>query len=444
MRRLLFCAAAAALVSGCAVKDPVRTRWAELSSPLVENVQPTLSISSIEAVSPPAKLRDLAEGTGAAYVEALAGKIADADSFRAAVASGIAPKRIADADETRLSRTVAISTGKTGYQAGQRFIATRVVIEPIGFAFADATQVTSKYATIDLETVSVESSTSAKISISPQLGNVIEAGEASFSRDDKIGSSYTNSARIEALSMDFRADRIEIYQQSGPNEDLTGIVLANVGVRPVALDRPAQLQLFKDLDVAPSEFEFGVDQTSPETVVADMKLADDKGKRLAPVKASLTTVVNNMWVQRPLYVCAAMSYITRIPTPETARFFDEGRQVVRELAGRLEGQTFLFVPAEEVSQPLWSIRVGKTTLKIDTPSGRSSFSFTDPVQASRFTAWLTSSRATSIGGKRLWMLGEKGKDVALAHGKGLVIEVQPNFSADAAPAPPARPCHIEM
>lgn len=424
MRAAVGALAAAVALGGCANDQPVRTRWAELSAPLVQPVAPTLSVSSVEAASPPSKVRDLSERGGAAYVEALAAKIAEPDAFREALAAGIAPGKKGDADQTRLARTLAIGVGKRGYQAGQRFVVARVVIVPIGFAFNDLTQVTSKYSTIDLETVSVQSTTSAKIGIAPEFGNVIEAGEASFSQERKAGTTYVNQARIEALTADFQPGRIEIYQQSAPNEDLTGLVLASVGVRPVSMDDDAKKALFEKLKVVPTKpLDFNIDQTKPETVVVELKLADDKGAPLAAGKASITTAVNTVWMSRPLVVCAGMDYVTRVPSEETARFFDEGRQVVTESEGRLAGRLFVLVPAEEVARPLWGIKHGAGFLEIDTSTGTSPFSFRDPLQASRFASWMTEHRATSVGEKRLWT-SATGVSKPFAFGKGDTVRVE--------------------
>ncbi len=421
-------AAAAALVSvlaGCAGAQPVRLRWADQSTPLVQTVVPTLSVSSIEASGPgAAKIRDMAERSAAAYIDALAGKISEPDAFRAAVAGGIAPGKASDADQTKLSRTLAIGIGKRGYQAGHRFLAARVVIEPIGFEFADLTQVTSRYSSINLETVSVQSTTTAKVGIAPEFGNVIEAAEASLSREEKAGTTYVNQARVEALTADFQPDRITIYQQSAPNEDLTGLVLASVSVRPVALDDAAKAALATRLGVPTSELDFNVDQSSPQTVVAQLKLSDEAGRQLAPDKASITTVVNQAWTPRPLRVCAAMSYVERVPSTATARFYDEGRQIVTERADALPGRLFTLVPASDVAKPLWGIVAGPSYLEIDTPAGHSPFSFTDPIQASRFASWMAETRATRVGEKRLWALGDDGKLRQLSAGAGGAVRVE--------------------
>ena len=430
-------------LSACAPREPVRLRWAEHSTPLVQAVKPTLSVTSIEAApSSPAKARDFSERTAAAYIAALADKIPDPDAFRSAVAAGIAPGKIGDTDQTRLSRTMVIAVGKQGYQAGHRLVVADVVIVPIGFAFGDFTLAASKYETIDLENVSVQSTTTAKIDVAPKFGSV-EATDASLTQEEKAGTSYTNRARIEALTPDFRPDRIEIYQQSGPNEDLTGTVLISASVRPVALEPTAQRQQLTALGLPDAEpFRFRVDQAEPQVIVAKVALADEKGHALAPDAASITTAVDQIWRARPLYVCAAMSYVERVPHNGTARFFDEGRQVVTEQTGTVEGQVFQLVPAEEVSRPLWSITDAQGGgVMIDVDGKPAPFSFTDFLQASRFAAWVNAGHATKVGTRLLWT-SANGAPSRLAIAAGRELAVTRTFGAGPAPVVGKQNCTV--
>ena len=355
--RVIAGALAVACLAGCAARQPVRLRWADTSTPLEQTVVPTLAISSTEAEPQAgARVKDFSERGGAAYIQALAAKLKDPAEFRAAVAAGIAPPKIGDADHTKLARVLSIGIGKSGYQAGQRLVAARVTIVPVGFAFADFTLATSKYETIDLENVSVQSTTTAKIGIAPSLGSVIEAADASLSQEEKAGTTYTNRARIEALTPDFRPDRIEIYQQSAPNEDLTGTVLISAAVRPIGLGAEAKVQRLAALGLAGrGDLDFPSDQTSDETVVAKLHITDDKGGLLAPAKSAITTVVDRIWLARPLMACAALDYVERVPRAGTQRYFDEGRQVVVEREGSLAGKLYQLVPAEEVARPLWGL-----------------------------------------------------------------------------------------
>jgi hypothetical protein len=401
------------LAAACTTSQPVRLRYAEGSTALQGTVTPTLAVFSSPAATSPAKARDFSERASASYIEALADKIAGADDFRAAVAAAVAPSKAGDADRTSLARTITLGIGKSGYSAGQRFIATRTVVIPIGFKFADFDSATSKYQTIDLETVSVSSTTTAKVGIAPEFGSTIEAAEASLSREDEAGTTYVNRAIVESLTADLQPDRLEIFQQSAPNEDLTGTVLISAAVRPVSLTPADQTALAARLGIVPDALPaMPVDPATYETVVTKMEITDKAGTLLPPGKSTITTAVNTIWRSRPLYVCAAMTYVERVPSPATARFFDEGRQVVTERSLALPGKLYLLVPAEEVAAPLWGVVGDYGALLIATDTKPQTLAFADPLQASRFAAWLVAKRSAAVGAQSIYTINSMGRQVS--------------------------------
>jgi len=379
-RATVIVALGACALAGCNTL-PTRERYAEKSTVLNQSVKPRLSISSVAASDAKLNVRDFPEGVGAAYIEALAAKTKDADAFRTAVAGAIKPGKTADADQTKLSRTFAIGIGKTGYQDGQRFLTTRVIMEPVGFVFSDYTLATSKYQTVDLENVSISSETTASLDLAPKLGHVVEAVDASVSQTRRAGTSYVNQSRTESLSVYFAANRIEILQRATAAEDLTGITLLSAAVQPVTADQ----DVFR-------------------TVVARASLTDDAGTALPYPKASVTTVRNQMWTPRPLLVCARLDYVERLPKNNTQRFVDEGKQIIEERDGSTEPRLYLVVPPEEVAPPLWGI-VDNTGgfLAIDTSTTPQALSFTSPTDASEMAYWLARNGAPAIGSRALYL-----------------------------------------
>jgi len=113
-----------------------------------------------------------------------------------------------------------------------------------------------------------------------------------------------------------------------------------------------------------------------------------------------------------------MHYVERVPSKATARFFDEGRQVVTEQSRALAGKLYLLVPVEEVAPPLWGISGDYGALLIATDTKPQTLAFADPLQASRFVAWLLEKRPAAVGTRNLYTINSMGKQVSPASVSG--------------------------
>ena len=407
--------AAAGLLTGCIGREPVRTRWAEGSTPLDEASNLRLSISSIAAETTATKARDLPDAAAAAYLTALGTKLAGAEEFRAAAADAIKPGKRGDADRTVLSRTIAIGLSKRGYSATRRLLLTRVTMVPQNFVFAGYTLAKSEYQLVDLENVALSRTTTAKVAVAPKFGSVVEAGEASLTQENKEGTTYVNRERTETLSIDYRPDRIELYQRGTAGSDLTGQLLLNASVRPLTLDA--------------AEY---------ETVVGAHKIVAANGADLPPAKASMTTVVDKILRSQPLIVCAGVDYVER-RVVGGAQFVDEGRQRVVEERSLTAPRMYELIAGDQVAPPLWGVVTGAGFLAVDTSRGPQSFSFANEVDATRFASWMARTGAAKVGRLRLYGSTVAGVE-PLSVLKGRDVRVQA-LQTTAVPFRP-RPCSI--
>ncbi|HTU11242.1 MAG TPA: hypothetical protein VMG08_10140 [Allosphingosinicella sp.] len=369
-------------VTTACVHDAARTRWAKGSAPLDEDPRPTLSISSAAAEPPAAvRLRDLPERTGAAVAAALAARTNDLPQYLAALGEPIGARNALNQDRTRLPRVIAIDVSPSGFSATDRLMRTQVTMAPVNFRFVGYTLAQSEYQTIDLESVTSSATTSANLTLSPSLGNVIEGVEAGISTERSRESAYTNRQRFRDLSVSFTPERVTVTRDGAPGIDLYGVTLLKASVRPI--------------DAGP---------TVTETFVTAYKVANEaNGQDLPAGEASITLSQDRIWSAQPLMVCARLDYVVRDVT-SGGEFVDEGLQVARERWGSSDVGLYTLVPEEEVEVARYAlVHPSGFLLRIGAAGEARRFSFSNLRDATAFLAWLKRTQATQVGPRPLWV-----------------------------------------
>jgi hypothetical protein len=364
----------ASTLPACSHVDQVtRQRWASGSTPLVTETKVKLSISSV--ATPPAEKTVKSPSDGAAA------KNKSANASRTALAGTIAPEAQQDANRTGLKRSIAINVSNQGYSNANRLTEVRVAMVPHGdaFHFGNYSYAETKPGTIDLETVSGANKTSLNAGLSPTLaGAIIGSASLSAGNERSSGSSYTIKGTYRALDVDLAPDHIVVTRGGAPNMDITGVTLLKAGLVG------------------------SIDMSEVSLVVTELSVTDDNGSPLTAAKAKIKTRLETTNRTQSALVCGQVYYVERIVT-SGAEYFDEDNQTIVEREGKTPARLYQLVPASEVAPPMWGIVHNGHFLEMRGPTGLHPVGFTDPKQASEFNSWLSSQRATSVGGKGLYV-----------------------------------------
>jgi hypothetical protein len=285
-----------------------------------------------------------------------------------------------------------------GYDPVDRLARTQVTIVPVNFQFAGYTFAQTEYQTIDLETITASQSQSASLTLSPSLGNTIEAVEAGVSAEQSRQSVYTNRARLRDLSVGYSPRRITLTRDAGPGMNLWGITLLKVSVRPI--DETATLA---------------------ETLVTGYKIADETtGADLAAADATIALSLDTVWRPTALFVCARLSHVARHVTAGM-EYYDEGRQQISESEGTSEARLYQFVSDEEIETPRFALVTSSGSMvHVEAPTGVRPLTFTSALDATTVMAWMARANATRIGARNLMVVDtDTGRTVRLpARGNG--------------------------
>jgi hypothetical protein len=356
--------------------------------------QPTVAVyssPSSKPAPPPLTLKELSD-TGQAHAIDFIGKghgSADTAWLKLTKATSGLDSDREGKDPYRVDR-VLVATVTKGVDAnpGDRFLWTRVFVQPINFQFLGYTLTPTDNQTPRV--VSIESTKSHKLGFDVGLDagvpglpkpNVSQSMERADKATADVNSQY------EKLGVDIRSDFLRIIRESAPGGDVAG----NTAIELSILTDPTTIR-----------------KSTPEESRENEKLVlrvtgahlTDGIKYLGPQDARITVLPEEPLPHCPLKAKVWMLYEKRQIKLGGAHY-TEGFQRVELVKDGEAVHAVEIVPADDIAPAVWSIRMSEngrsSTLQAKTAGAtKRDLVFTDYVMASQLIHWLKGHPSTSV------------------------------------------------
>ncbi|HTW26699.1 MAG TPA: hypothetical protein VME92_06210 [Acetobacteraceae bacterium] len=311
---------------------------------------PTLAVYSTAAVRPAAvalTIRDLSDLAQARAIDDLA---SDPHAAWPAILKGAdGPDRGAvRQDPYRADRVlVATVTKGTKTQPGDRFIWTRVFIQPINFEFADYTVAATDNRSVKL--ASLETTVTRTLNLGGGLGRVAPAlanPNATASSEETRKANADISEQYENLGIDIQPGFLRIIRESAAGGDVTG----NVAIA---------LSVVTDPRVIRRKYPGAADDRNQvenlALQVVDVQLASD-GAGPAKTPPTVSVLPVDQLPHCALKAVVWMIYEERVIDRGRENYL-EGLQTVHLLQDGEPKHAVEIVRADDISPAVWSVRI---------------------------------------------------------------------------------------
>jgi hypothetical protein len=347
--------------------------------------EPTVSVYSAPSSKPaaaPLTLKDLSDGGQAHAIDFVAKAHGSADTAWRQLA-----KTVSDSDSNTERRDpyrvdrVLVATVTKGLDSnpGDRFVWTRIFVQPINFQFAGYTLAATDNQTLTIANVENTGTNKLTLDIGLDARAGLSKADASGSIERTNKTTTEVDSQYEKLGVDIGPHFLRIIRESAPGGDVAG----NTAMKLSILTDPDTIRrtTFEATDVP---------RPAPKLVlrVLDAHLSDGT-KYVDRNDARITVLPEEAVPHCPLKARIWMLYERRMLKSGEPHYM-EGRQKVKLIKDGEPVHEVEIVPADDVSPAIWSIRsLENETLKAKTDDGEwHDLVFTDPRMASELIHWL--------------------------------------------------------
>jgi hypothetical protein len=294
-------------------------------------------------------------------------------------------------DRTVLRRTIVATINRGEYRPADRFVNFRLRIEPVNFEFSAYSGTETDYSAIDIENFSLTKTRSAGLELG---GGAPVAAKANL--NNERASTETSTTNIDYNTLD-------IYREAERGIDLSGNTLVNVSLTAKQDERDTQIK--------------------PDLIVTSMSIRQDE-KFLPAEKASLTTAHLLYLKPRDLTARLTFDYVIRRVLARSNDYAEHDQTVSYE-EGRCTNA--IIVAARDLDIPRWNVVAlhnGRklAPVNIDSELGAQALTFTNYIDALRFSAWMMKVGATRVGKSALSLPPESGLRLSPKSYPKLVVE----------------------